>query len=42
MSPVLLGDGEHLFNDINLPALGFNSIERVPGERATHVVIRKA
>ncbi|MBV8727191.1 MAG: dihydrofolate reductase [Candidatus Eremiobacteraeota bacterium] len=41
MAPVLLGEGEHLFNGINFPKLGFTSIERVPGEQATHVVIRK-
>ena len=41
MAPVLLGEGEHLFNGINFPKLGFTSVERVPGERATHVVIRK-
>jgi len=41
MAPVLLGEGEHLFNGINFARLGFNSIERVPGERATHVIIRK-
>ena len=41
MAPVLLGEGEHLFNGINFPKLGFTSVERVPGEMATHVTIRK-
>jgi len=41
MAPVLLGEGEHLFNGINFPKLGFTSVERVPGELATHVTIKK-
>ena len=42
MAPVLLGEGEHLFNGIDFTKLGFTSVERVPGECATHVTIRKA
>jgi dihydrofolate reductase len=38
---VLLGKGENLLRDLDLPALGYEVAERVPGERATHVVIRK-
>jgi dihydrofolate reductase len=41
MSPVLLGEGEHLFSGINLSALGFNSIRSVAGENATHLLIGK-
>jgi dihydrofolate reductase len=40
-SPVLLGEGEHLFSGMNLPKLGFTSVRVVPGERATHVVLTK-
>jgi dihydrofolate reductase len=40
-SPVLLGEGEHFFADINLPRLGFRPIQTTAGERATHVVFRR-
>jgi dihydrofolate reductase len=39
--PILLGSGEPLFHDIDLRALGYVCTERVDGERAMHVVIRK-
>jgi dihydrofolate reductase len=39
--PVLLGDGEHLLGSLNLPALGYECVERNPGARATHVTLRK-
>jgi dihydrofolate reductase len=39
--PVLLGSGEHLFNDIDLHALGYECAKYVAGERATHVFLRK-
>lgn len=35
--PVLLGRGEALFADLDLPALGYRCIESVPGERALHI-----
>jgi len=41
VSPVLLGEGEHLFSGINLPKLGFTSIRTVSGEKATHFLIQK-
>jgi len=37
----LLGTGEALFADLDLPALGYERARSVPGERATHVVLRK-
>jgi dihydrofolate reductase len=40
-SPVLLGSGEHLFSGMNLPALGFSQIEKINGEKALHVILRK-
>ena len=40
-SPILMGSGEPLFNGLNLRALGYECIESVPGERATHVIVRK-
>ncbi|MET0466358.1 MAG: dihydrofolate reductase family protein [Chitinophagaceae bacterium] len=41
LSPVLLGQGEHLLNGIDLVALGFNEVEKINGEKAMHVVLRK-
>lgn len=41
--PVLLGAGEPLFRDIDLPSLGYECTRSVAGERATHVFLsRKA
>ncbi|HEU4683947.1 MAG TPA: dihydrofolate reductase family protein [Nitrospira sp.] len=41
LSPVFLGEGEHLFFGLNLHALGFTSIHTVAGEKATHVLMSK-
>lgn len=46
-SPVFLGVGEHLFDEINgdridLPALGFTVVETAHGEGAMHVVLKKS
>ena len=41
VSPVLLGEGEHLFFGINLPQLGFAPFRTVTGENATHVFVGK-
>jgi len=38
--PVLLGNGEHLLGGLNLPALGYECMERIEGARATHVILR--
>ncbi len=40
MSPVLLGEGEHLFSGINLSKLGFVPDKTLAGENATHVFLR--
>jgi dihydrofolate reductase len=40
-TPVLMGKGENLFRDLDLPALGYEVAGRTPGERAVHVLIRK-
>ncbi len=45
-SPVFLGVGEHLFNEINgdridLPALGFTVVETTQGKGAMHVILKK-
>lgn len=41
ISPVLLGSGEHLLAGLDLPRLGYNVSERVPSERALHIVVTK-
>jgi len=40
-APVLLGTGESLFADIDVPALGYEVSEHVATEAATHVVLTK-
>ncbi|MHB1847003.1 MAG: dihydrofolate reductase family protein [Deltaproteobacteria bacterium] len=40
-SPVLLGSGESLFQGLDLDQLGYQVVERVPGEGATHLIVRK-
>ncbi len=42
VSPVLLGRGEAVFQDLDLPALGYAVKRQVAGEGATHVVIGRA
>lgn len=41
VSPVFLGEGEHLFSGIDLSKLGFAPPKTVPGENATHVLVKK-
>jgi dihydrofolate reductase len=41
VSPVFLGEGEHLFSGINLSQLGFAPPKTVPGENATHILVKK-
>lgn len=40
-APVLLGAGENLFSDINLPALGYECVEHVATPNATHVIFKR-
>jgi dihydrofolate reductase len=40
-SPILLGKGESLFEGLDLPALGYRVTDRVAGEVATHVFLRR-
>jgi dihydrofolate reductase len=39
--PVLLGTGEHLWDGIDIHALGYECAKIIPGERATHVFLRR-
>jgi dihydrofolate reductase len=41
ISPMLLGSGENLFAGLDLLALGFNEAEKINGEKAMHVFLRK-
>jgi dihydrofolate reductase len=41
LRPVLLGAGEHLWQGLDMRALGYECVEQTPGERATHLVIRR-
>jgi dihydrofolate reductase len=40
-SPMFLGEGEQLFADLNLHALGFTSVKTVTSEKATHVLLKR-
>ena len=42
MRPVVLGSGENLLRDINLPALGYDCTRYVAGERAMHVFLNRS
>ena len=41
IAPVLLGEGEHLFEGVDLRGLGYECIQFVASEKATHVVLRR-
>jgi dihydrofolate reductase len=41
VAPVVLGQGEALFDGIDLRSLGYRTAEHVPTERATHVVLAR-
>jgi dihydrofolate reductase len=41
ISPVLLGSGERLFEGIDARALGYECVQHVASEKATHVVLRR-
>ncbi|HKS76204.1 MAG TPA: dihydrofolate reductase family protein [Terriglobales bacterium] len=42
LSPMLMGEGEHLFSGINLHQLGFKVTRSVAGENATHIFMKKS
>ncbi len=41
ISPVLLGQGERLFEGADLRGLGYACVEVAPSDKATHVVLRR-
>jgi dihydrofolate reductase len=40
LRPVLMGSGEHLWQGVDLHALGYECTRTVPGERATHLFFK--
>src|SRR5688572_2961160 len=41
MRPIFMGRGESIYEGVDLKALGYTVAETVPGERATHLIVRK-
>ena len=41
VAPVVLGRGEALFTGLDLRSLGYRTVEHIPTERATHIVLAK-
>lgn len=41
IAPVLLGGGERLFEGVDLRALGYECVQFVGSEKATHVVLER-
>ncbi|MDF2466850.1 MAG: dihydrofolate reductase [Ramlibacter sp.] len=41
LRPVFMGAGEPLWQGLDMRALGYECAEVIPGERATHVIVRK-
>jgi dihydrofolate reductase len=41
VAPTAIGQGEALFSGLDLRALGYRTVEHVPTDRATHIVLAK-
>lgn len=41
IAPILLGGGERLFEEVNLRASGYECVQFMASEKATHVVLRR-
>jgi dihydrofolate reductase len=41
LRPVFMGAGENLWSGLDLPGLGYQCAEVIPGERATHLIVRR-
>lgn len=41
VAPVFTGRGENLFAGLDLPALGYQTTEHVPGPNVTHVIVKR-
>jgi dihydrofolate reductase len=42
VAPILLGSGENLFSDIDMPSLGYRRVEHAATPNATHAVFMKS
>lgn len=42
IAPTLLGTGENLFSDIDMPSLGYQCVEHLATQNATHVVLKRS
>jgi dihydrofolate reductase len=42
IAPIVLGRGEHLFEGLDLRALGYECVRFAPSEQATHAILRRA
>jgi len=42
LRPVLMSSGENLWHGLDMRALGYECVESVAGERATHVILRRS
>lgn len=42
VTPIFLGSGEHLFNGINMKALGYQCVRQEASENATHMILRRS
>jgi dihydrofolate reductase len=42
LRPILLGKGESLLGGLDLRALGYACTESIAGDRATHMILRRA
>lgn len=41
VSPIFIGEGEHLFSNLDLPKLGFTETEMIQGEKGVHIITKK-
>ncbi len=41
LRPIFMGRGESIFQGMDLKELGYEVAETIPGERATHLIVRK-
>ncbi len=39
--PIVLGTGEHLLHDIDLPTIGYRIVEHIASQNATHVLMTR-
>jgi len=42
LAPVLLGSGERLFADVDMPMLGYRCVEQIAMPDVTHFVLKRS